>query len=323
VHAFEAGQKLLNEVRRDKPVTAERLRYLETQVRKFVERAPLEESILVLDGPGLGCAGQLLVLRLLGVERLRRLKAIHAFSASSLILLCVYGRDEGLLADQRTCEQWFRTSQKRHGIRPGLSLALALGKKLMGRKYLFPVVRNEEALTCVASPEFCSRRVRDLPPNLHFWCHNRTAHRFEDIHAGCKLDALSLKQLMQAMCGIPQLWEPLTYEGSVYGDALLARGVRSVYKQLRGSAKNALFLHMHREGERGNTIFIKPHQELSGYSRVVVDFLYFMLGLDCPDFAQAVRLGLFELSPLELDPDSQAKSSTAVGRTPPPKFHAS
>lgn len=300
-----ASRTVLTEVTRDQTISAERLRYLEQQIRSFVARARLEESILVLDGPGLGCAGQLLVLRMLGVERLRRLKAIHSFSASSLILLCTYGRDEGLLADQHTCEQWFRTSQRRHGIRPGSSLALAAWKKLTGHEYLFPVIRNEEALTCVAAPEFCNRRVRDLPANLHFWCYNRSAERFEDVHSGSALDVLDLKQLMQAMCGIPGLWEPLTFDGSVYGDALHAPRVRELYKQLRESSINTLFSHMHREGQRGNTIYVKPHQGVSGYSRVIVDFVYFMLGLDCPDFAEAVRLGLFELSPLAIDANTQ------------------
>ena len=84
------------------------------------------------------------------------------------------------------------------------------------------------------------------------------------------------------------------------GTPPVAPGVRKVFKQLREKSRNTLFSHMHVEGDKESTIFLKPHGELSGYSRVMLDFTYFMLGVDNPEFAEAMRLGLFDVQPVRL-----------------------
>ena len=48
----------------------------------FLEGVPLEESTIILDGPGIGCSSHCVLLALLGMERLILLRAIHFFSSS-------------------------------------------------------------------------------------------------------------------------------------------------------------------------------------------------------------------------------------------------
>ena len=51
-------------------------------VSDFNGRAPMKESSLIIDGPGLGCTSYALLLALLGIKRLSRLRAVHFFSSS-------------------------------------------------------------------------------------------------------------------------------------------------------------------------------------------------------------------------------------------------
>jgi hypothetical protein len=268
-------------------------------VKRFLNKAPLEESILLLDGPGLGCSRLSLVVPLIGMERLKRLKAIHAFSAASYTVFFYYGFKEGsLIYDSAKLDLWNRENQQRHGIdKPLLSILTGIGKKMMGRKYIYPGDRLEDPMRVTLSREYCERKVRELPPNLHFWTFNENDQKLVDIHASGELADLTTGQVMRAVASVPQIYEPFHYQGKIYSDALFAPGVKNLYRSLRADSPNCLFAHMSKSGEKDNTIFWKAHHHGSGVERVVVDFLYFIGGLENREFTDGLRR-MFEIEPV-------------------------
>jgi len=75
-------------------------------------------------------------------------------------------------------------------------------------------------------------------------------------------------------------------------DAVTTPQLRGLYRELRAQYRHVLFLHMNRDGVVGNTTFVKMHDSGSGRTRITLDFLYFLSGLDNLEVDAAIRVGL-------------------------------
>lgn len=265
-------------------------------VSEFVMRAPLNDSLVIVDGPGLGCASYCLLLALLGYNRLSRLSAIHFFSASNYAAFFFNAKQcRKLKLHLKDVANWHTRNQNRHNIKPVISVLRFLGQKLFGKPWYFGNHLLSDALLATVSEEYAYAPIRSLPDNFHFWTYDTTARKFCDLHSTSNYSHWTPAEVISCSTAVPGIWEPFEKEGHIYIDAIRGPGIKEIYFDLQKQSRNVLFWHMNREGRRGNTLFIKGHQSKNGIARVLGDFALFFLGFDNPEFSRSMELTLFDL----------------------------
>jgi len=262
----------------------------------FIERAPLEESSVIVDGPGLGCASHALLLALLGFERLSRLRAVHFFSSSGYAGFFFNAKQcQTLKIRRQDVADWNKRNQHRHHIKPIISVLGFLGKKLFGKPWYFRSHLLADALRSAVSEEYAAAPIGSLPANHHFWTYDTTDHKFCDLHATSRYSHWTPADVISSLTAVPGIYEPFEKERHIYSDAIRGPGIKDLFRDLRKQSRNVLFWHMNREGWRDNTLFIKGHQSKSGITRVLGDFTRFFLAVDNPEFSRSIELSLFDL----------------------------
>lgn len=263
----------------------------------FLERAPLEESTIILDGPGIGCSSHCVLLALLGMERLVRFRAINFFSSSGYSGFFLDAKQRQQLIINRDGITGFnRRNQRLHDIR-FLSTSLRfVGSKLTCKRWYFRNHLLSDVLRSIVIDHYAGSSIGNLPANFHFWTFDETSREFCDIHANSRYSHWTPSEVISSLVAVPWLYEPFEKDGHIFSDALSAHGVRDVFRNLRYDSKNVLFWHMNRDGRRDNTLFVKGHQSKSGLIRVVSDFALFLLSIDNPEFDRSGELGLFDIT---------------------------
>lgn len=269
-------------------------------VRRFLSRAPLEESTVIIDGPGIGCATPMILLALIGMERLRKLKAVHFFSSASYGGLLLHAKETGdLTLTENEVIGFHRRNQALHEVQGGKTIVSLLKSRIFGKQFLFSNCQAEKALSLAVSEKYLGLTLRELPASFHFWVFDQTSRSFRALHAQHPTYShWTTSEIVRASTAVPVLYEPLVKDGHLFSDALLAPGVRNLFKALRKQSRNVLFWHVNVGAERNQTIFVRGHQGKSGLIRVISDFLLFVSGLDNRDLDQALKAGLFKLKPL-------------------------
>ncbi len=263
----------------------------------FIGRAPLEESSVIVDGPGLGCASHGLLLALLGFERLSRLHAVHFFSSSGYAGFFFNAKQcQKLKISRQDVAGWNKCNQRRHHIEPIISVLGFLGKKLFGKPWYFRNHLLADALRSTVSEEYADAPIGSFPANYHFWTYDTTDQKFCDLHATSPYSHWTPAEVISSLTAVPGIYEPFEKEGHIYSDAIRGPGIKDLYRDLRRQSRNVLFWHMNREGRRDNTMFIKGNQSRSGIIRILGDFTRFFLGVDNPEFSRSIELSLFDLA---------------------------
>jgi hypothetical protein len=263
----------------------------------FIGRAPLEESSVIIDGPGLGCASHGLLLALLGFERLSRLYAVHFFSSSGYAGFFFNAKQyQKLKIGRQDVAGWNKRNQSRHRIKPIISALGFLGIKLFGKPWYFRNHLLADALRSTVSEEYAEAPIRSLPANHHFWTYDTTDQEFCDLHAASHYSHWTPADAISSLTAVPGIYEPFEKEGHIYSDAIRGPKIKYLFRDLRKQSRNVLFWHMNREGRHDNTLFIKGNQSKSGKARIFGDFTRFFLGINNPEFSRAIELSLFDLS---------------------------
>jgi len=263
----------------------------------FLACAPLEESSIILDGPGIGCGSHGVLLALLGIERLTRLRAIHFFSSSGYAgFFFDASHKQQLKITRQDVAGWKQRNQHHHRIKLIATAFRFLGTKLIGKRWYFGNHFLADFLRSGVTDEYADAPIKSLPASFHFWTYDTTDQEFCDIHAASPYSHWTPSEVISSLVAVPRLYEPFEKDGHIYSDALPAPGVRALFRDLRKQSHNVLFWHMNREGRRNNTLFVKGHQSKSGFTRVVGDFTRFLLGLDNPEFDRSIELSLFDLA---------------------------
>jgi hypothetical protein len=278
------------------PKTENRIR---EYVEKFLKAAPLEESTLLFDGPGIGCTSHALVIGYLGKKRLTQLKAVHSFSSASYGTLFALAELYGMLTlDKSKTVGWNRENQVRHQVTyPGQFLGRI--PSLLRQGFLFPHQLTQAALSCSVSSEFVERKVKDISPNAHFWVYNKTDNRLEDIHAlNPQFSHWKMGEVISAAVSIPYIYEPFRKDGKLFRDPFYAPTIREKIKELK-VGKNVLFWNMKYSAEKESLLAVKGHESKSGLRRIIFDEVRFLLGLKNIEFDKAIEKGLFEIEPLK------------------------
>ncbi|MGH2611162.1 MAG: hypothetical protein ACRDHF_18940, partial [Tepidiformaceae bacterium] len=266
---------------------------LRLRLEAFLERVDLADSALIIDGPGPGLASHFVALALLGPARVNQLGHLHSVSASAYGVLYFVAWHRGLITlTPRRIDDFNRANQARHGVGGwGAAGRLLLGK-VRGARYLFSNDRAEEVLAYGVHPDFIHTKVAALPHNLSFWTYCVERRELGEIRRDSGLADWSLGEVIRAVTAVNGIYAPFHKEGQSYVDAVTAPQLRQLYRDLRAQYRDVLFLHMNRDGVQGNTSFVRMHHTGSGRLRIMLDFLYFLSGIENRDVNEAIRVSL-------------------------------
>lgn len=262
-------------------------------IRRFLERVPIDRANLVFDGCGPNGAVQYEVLSLLGVERLLAAQTVHVMSSSSFAYLFFLARHRGQLALGRDqiCG-WDAIIRRNHGVVPGLTLIRALGRFARGKSAEIPAEGLERSFREVVTDAFAAQTVADLPPNVRFWLYNETRRELMAASADSPLSAMPLPTLVKAAAAVPRVFTEVSWQGERFVDPIYSPGRRELYRTLRSDG-DVLVSNVFRRGEQGNAMYVRPTGRLSGQPMLLKDFGLFLSGLPNPALAAAVDEGLF------------------------------
>jgi hypothetical protein len=275
-----------------------RLRY---RLKEFLTHADLADSALIIDGSGLGLISHFVVLSLLGPERLNRFRSIHSVSASCYSVLYFLAWQNGLLSlTQDKIDNFNQANQMRHNITGwGRGFRLVI-RFLLGSSYLFSNNRLEDALAYGVHTEFLKMRVSELPENMVFLAYCDQDCELCEIQRASLYANWSMGEVIRSVTAVKGIYAPFHKEGKTYMDAVTGRKhLREIYRKIRKANRHVLSLHMDRDGIHGNTNFLKMHDTGSGRIRIMLDFLYFMSGVQNRDFNEAIHIGLCRVKPIQ------------------------
>ncbi len=292
--------KLIPKVLRRPGFPDEEVSRLRSRLEEFLKRADLAQSALIIDGSGLGVISHFVALSLLGPERFSQFRSIYSVSASSYSVLYFLAWKKDLLSlTHEKIDNFNQANQVRHNIAGWGRGSRLVIRFLLGSPYLFSNDRLEEALSYGVRSEFQNMRVSELSENISFLtycvedrelCELRQASRFADWSMG---------EVIRSVTAVKGIWAPFRKEGKTYMDAVTDRlQLRELYRNLRKEHRHVLSLHMDRDDIHGNTTFLKMHVTGSGRIRIMLDFLYFMCGMENHDFNEAIRAGLHRVKPI-------------------------
>lgn len=273
---------------------------LRCSLEEFLTRADLGESALLIDGPGPGLASHFVALFLLGPERVRQFRSIHAVCGSVYGILAFLARQNGMLAlTHEKIEDIYRANRAIHHLSGWEQCFRLVLRFLTGSPYMFPNDLHIEGLNYVVRPEFQSMRVSEMPENLSFLTYCVEDREVCEIRRESRFADWSMCDVVRSMTALKGIYAPFRKEGKRYMDAVTDRPqLRELFRNIRKRNRHVLFLHMNREGIRGNTTYVKMHRTGFGRIRVMLDFLYFLGGAENRDFVEAIRVGLYRTSPI-------------------------
>ena len=292
--------KLIPKVLRRPGFPDEEVSRLRSRLEEFLKRADLAESALIIDGSGLGLISHFVALSLLGPERFSQFRSIHSVSASSYSVLYFLAWQKDLLSlTHEKIDNFNRANQVRHNIAGWGRGSRLVIRFLLGSPHLFSNDRLEEALAYGVHSEFQNMRVSELSENISFLTYCVEDRELCEVRQSSRFADWSMGEVIRCVTAVKGIWAPFRKEGKTYMDAVTARPqLRELYRNLRKGHRHVLSLHMDRDDIHGNTTFLKMHVTGSGRIRVMLDFLYFMCGMENRDFGEAIRVGLHRVKPI-------------------------
>ena len=292
--------KLIFKVLRRPGFPDEEVSRLRSRLEEFLNGADLAETALIIDGSGLGLISHFVALSLLGPERFSQFRSIHSVSASSYSVLYFLAWQKDLLSlTHEKIDNFNRANQVRHNIAGWGRGSRLVIRFLLGSPHLFSNDRLEEALAYGVHSEFQNMRVSELSENISFLTYCVEDRELCVVRQSSRFADWSMGEVIRCVTAVKGIWAPFRKEGKTYMDAVTARPqLRELYRNLRKGHRHVLSLHMDRDDIHGNTTFLKMHVTGSGRIRVMLDFLYFMCGMENRDFGEAIRVGLHRVKPI-------------------------
>jgi hypothetical protein len=292
--------KLIPKILRRPGFPDEEVGRLRSRLEEFLKRADLAESALIIDGSGLGLISHFVILFLLGPERFNQFASIHSVSGSSYSVLYFLALQKNLLSlTHEKIDNFNQFNQVRHNIAGWGRGSRLVIRFLLGSPYLFSNDRLEEALAYGVHSEFLNMRVSELSENISFLTYCVEERELCEIRQSSRFADWSMGEVIRCVTAVKGIYEPFRREGKTYMDPVTDRPqLRELYRNLRKGHRHVLSLHMDRDGIHGNTTFLKMHVTGSGRIRVMLDFLYFMSGVENRDINEAIHVGLHQVKPI-------------------------
>ena len=293
--------KLIPKVLRRPGFPDEEVSRLRARLEEFLKRADLAQSALIIDGMGPGVGSHFVALTLLGPARVSRFRSIHSVCTGSYgVLLFLACQKELLSSAYEKSGKLNRNNQEGHNIAGWGRGSHLLLRMLLGAPYLFPNECTEKILAYTVCPEFLQMRVSELPENVSFLTYCAEERTLCEIRRNSRFADWSMGEVIRCVTALKRIYAPFRKEGKTFMDGVTDRPqLREFFHNLRGRNRHVLFLHMNREGIHENTTYLKMHNTGSGKVRIMLDFLYFMYGLENRDVDEAGHVALHGITPIQ------------------------
>jgi hypothetical protein len=236
---------------------------LRTAVEQFFSHAEPEASVLVIDSCGPVVTSQFQILDAIGLERLSRMKEVHAFSGGAFALFVFLGLASGagrICATQlatRDSERRFRAFHH-PGVVPIASVILNL---LKGRTIFGSAKPVHDSLRYMLEDEFLDATFERMPTNLRLHLDDRRAGRSVEL-SRTTLDTperellanMTMRDIISLCVNIPHVYGG---RDGLYGDPAYARDHRNYIKTICSSGSPTLVSTPWRTGTKDAITFVK------------------------------------------------------------------
>jgi predicted acylesterase/phospholipase RssA len=266
----------------------------EEAVTRFLQRAPLEESALILDGMGVNSAYHYFVLSALGIDRLEKLRYFCSVSAGTFPLLFFWGYKKGYATVSiEELKNWDKWNRQAHRIPPLFYLIqFGFSRLFPNKKGFMPAEGFSRALGRIVKPEFLALRVAELPANFRIPLYNVTEKKLEIVEkANPKFAAMTVSELLCAAPAIEGIFPPVRFNGCTYLDPVFSPAAKDVVRTLRGDAKNALVSNLFRSRTTENAIYWQARSG-NGQFLIFKDLLLFLAGIPNGEVYPVASAGL-------------------------------
>jgi hypothetical protein len=256
---------------------------VEAACRTFKGRAPAEESTLTLDGTGVNGLVQFLILKLLGLDYVRRLRRVNLISGSAYTYCTFVAIESGEVPDftarLSTWDANNRSVWHEASLWKSLRRLPAVAK---GRSAFFSNECLENMMRGTASDAVAEKRLGELPPNATIWLYSRTEKRFLALHSESEFKDFNLATLARCFAAIPRIYSPAELLGHMVVDPVFSPSYKGLRKQLRAESTNHLIGNILVERTTADTIWVKPHAFGGGKRMMVEDFARMILNVRNP-----------------------------------------
>ncbi len=264
-------------------------------VADFLSRAPLNESILALDGMGVNSAYHYFVLSALGFERLTQLNRLIAISAANFPTLfftaMATGHAKWTVDD---LIKWDVANRKAHGVSTLRSLPAFVGWKLgMPFAQIVKPGGFSEALKLIVSEAFLAQTVSDLPIPLVTPLYDKTTGELCLVsRENPELSDMPLSVLVNSAPSIEGIFAPIKFKTRTFVDPIFSPVAKGLIKRLTGDTKNALVSSLVTERREENRIYMRPHDAKNGQNLFLKDLILFLGNLPNKSIYRAAKAGL-------------------------------
>lgn len=237
-------------------------RNLRATVEQFFSHAEPESSVLVVDSCGPVITSQFQILEAIGLERLSRMKEVHAFSGGAFALFVFLGLASGAgrirpaQLSTRENERQFRAFHH-PGAAPVARVILNL---LRGRTVFGSSKPVHDSLRYMLQDEFVDASFERMPTNLRLHLNDLQTGRSIDLSRATlampersSLANLPMSDLISLCVSIPRVYG----YGGRYGDPVYARDHREYIKSICASGSPTLVSTPWRTGTKDAINFVK------------------------------------------------------------------
>lgn len=237
-------------------------RELRASVEQFFARAEPEQSVLVVDSCGPVITSQFQILEVIGLERLSRMKEVHAFSGGAFALFVYLGLASGA---GRICPTQLSTPENERRFRQfhhpsPVPVARVLLNLLTGRTVFGSAKPVHDSLGYMLQDDFVDAPFDLMPANLRLHLNDRQAGRSIELSRAtlatperASLGELPMRDLISLCVSIPRVYG----DGGRYGDPVYARDHRNHIRNVCANGAPTLVSTPWRTGTKDAITFVK------------------------------------------------------------------
>ncbi|MDP2074190.1 hypothetical protein [Hydrogenophaga sp.] len=237
-------------------------RELRASVEQFFARAEPEQSVLVVDSCGPVITSQFQILQAIGLERLSRMKEVHAFSGGAFALFVYIGLASGA---GRICPTQLSTPENERRFREfhhpsSVPVARVLLNLLTGHTVFGSAKPVHDSMRYMLQNEFVDTPFDLMPANLHLHLHDRQAGRSIELSRAtlttpdrASLGELPMLDVISLCVSIPRVYG----DDGRYGDPVYARDHRDHIKNVCANGAPTLVSTPWRTGTKDAITFVK------------------------------------------------------------------
>ena len=258
----------------------------------FLHNTP-EDSVLVLDSIGPAFTRHYLLLSAIGLDRLSRFKAVHAYSGGVFALFGFLGFTSGnaqlayedfLVAGT---ERKFREFHHPKSLGP-----MRVMYNLMRYKSAFlstkPII---DSLEYIFKPEYLSRTLKSFPSNIRIHLGDKIKREIAVVKSDAIQDfgTASIKDLIALATKVPFVYGDRTHSDR-YFDAAFSKSYRKDLHETLATGRATLVSTPWKSGERGSIRYVKCVEHTNAKHKMLGDFTRLLLNLPIRDWGQDIAM---------------------------------